>query len=266
MPDRAIKRQAHRIAGGVQGLRADHDAVEREAILFGIPAAELNSTEETEEQRRVNATTQRDAVFTIGREGEILLAKCAARTDLSRHLTLRRRPQANFAVALQGVGLEVDTPHEEEVAIKIADAVVVAVIGEVCVTDTLAFGRQQLDKREVARRIISHVGVWHRHTHLTPSITRLRGLRADVEAVESTCHRGWSDGHRFHERDRRHACGDRIASPVTGQTVLVRHPRGCERSLLLVIRSPLRREGDELGIDCRIADTDAYAIARERSN
>src|SRR6202044_2236353 len=42
--DGAVALDAHRVAGGVQGLAADHDRIEVELVLFGVPAAMADAT------------------------------------------------------------------------------------------------------------------------------------------------------------------------------------------------------------------------------
>ena len=144
--DDAVALQPHRVAGGVQGLRADHDRVEVEAVVDRVPAALVDAAEQAEQVQRVDAAAPGDAVLAVGGEGEVLLAHGPAGADLRRLLAEQAGPDAELALALQRGGLGVDAAGHHQVAVEALDGVVVEVEGEVRVLDALALGRQQLDQ------------------------------------------------------------------------------------------------------------------------
>ena len=63
---------AHRVAGRVQSLRADHDRVEVEVLLVRVPAAVVDPAEQAEQVERVDAAAPGDPVLAVGREGVVL--------------------------------------------------------------------------------------------------------------------------------------------------------------------------------------------------
>src|SRR5262249_15664176 len=65
---------AHRVAGGVQRLAADHDRVVVEPVLLRIPATVADAAEKPEQRQRVHITAPGDAMLAISRKGEILRA------------------------------------------------------------------------------------------------------------------------------------------------------------------------------------------------
>ena len=106
--DRAVALHAHRVAGRVQGLRADDDRVEAEVVLLGVPVAVVDAAEQAEQLERVEAAAPGDAVLAVGREDEVLRAQRAAGADLGGLLAEQLGPDAELAVALQGGRLGVD--------------------------------------------------------------------------------------------------------------------------------------------------------------
>ena len=136
--DDPVALHAHRVAGRVQGLRADHDRVEAEAVLGGVPVAVVDASEETEQLQRVQATTPGDAVLAVGREHEVLGAQRATGTDLGGLLAEQLGPDAELAVPLQRRGLGVDAADEHHVAVEAADLVGGEVAVELVVADPLA--------------------------------------------------------------------------------------------------------------------------------
>ena len=144
--DDAVALHAHGVAGGVQGLRADHDRVEREVAVVGVPAALVDAAEQAEQAQRVDVAAPGDAVLAVGREDEVLLAERAAGADLRGLLAEQLGPDAELAVPLERGGLGVDATGEHHVAVEALDRLVVEVAGEVGVLDPLALGGQQLDQ------------------------------------------------------------------------------------------------------------------------
>ena len=119
--DGAVALDAHRVAGGVQGLRADHDRVEAEVVLVRVPAALVDAAEQAEQRERVDAAAPGDAVLAVGREDEVLRRERAAGADLRGLLAEQLGPDAELAVALERGGLGVDAAGEHHVAVEAAD-------------------------------------------------------------------------------------------------------------------------------------------------
>ena len=118
--DDAVALHAHRVAGGVQGLRADDDRVEAEVVVRGVPAAVVDAAEQAEQLERVDAAAPGDAVLAVGREDEVLRAQRAAGADLRGLLAEQLGPDAELAVALQRGGLGVDAADQDHVAVEAA--------------------------------------------------------------------------------------------------------------------------------------------------
>ena len=116
--DVAVALDAHGVARGVQGLRADDDRVEVEVLLVGVPAAVVDAAEQAEQVERVDAAAPGDAVLAVGREGVVLGAQGATGADLRGLLAEQAGPQAELALALEGGGLGVDAADEDEVAVE----------------------------------------------------------------------------------------------------------------------------------------------------
>ena len=149
--DDAVALHAHGVAGGVQGLRADHDRVEAEVVLARVPAALVDAAEQAEQLERVDAAAPGDAVLAVGREDVVLRAQRAAGADLRGLLAEQLGPDAELAVALERGGLDVDAPGQDHVAEEAADCSAArrrqaVAEGEVGVLDALALGGQQLDE------------------------------------------------------------------------------------------------------------------------
>ena len=120
--DDAVALHAHRVAGGVQGLGADHDRVEAEVVLVGVPGALVDAAEQAEQVERVDAAAVGDAVLAVGREDVVLRAQRAAGADLRGLLAEQLGPDAELAVALERGGLGVDAPGQHHVAVEAAHA------------------------------------------------------------------------------------------------------------------------------------------------
>ena len=144
--DRAVALHAHRVAGRVQRLGADHDRVQVELVVERVPAALVDAAEQAEQVQRVDAAAPGDAVLAVGREGEVLVAQRAAGADLGGLLAEQAGPDAELALPLQGGGLGVDAPGHDQVAVEALDRLVVEVEGVVRVLDALALGGEQLDQ------------------------------------------------------------------------------------------------------------------------
>ena len=122
--DAAVALDAHRVAGGVQGLGADDDRVEVEVLLVRVPAAVVDAAEHAEQVDRVDAAAPGDAVLAVGGEGVVLRAQRAAGADLRGLLAEQAGPEAELALALQRGGLGVEAPDEDQVAVEPAQLLV----------------------------------------------------------------------------------------------------------------------------------------------
>ena len=141
---RAVLGDAHRVAGGVQRLRADDDRVEVEVVAVRVPAAVVHAAEHAEQVRRVDAPAPGDAVLAVGREDVVVVAQGPAGADLGGLLAEQRGPQAQLALALQGGGLGVEAAGQHHVPVQAAQLFGGQVDGVLRVLDPLALGRQQL--------------------------------------------------------------------------------------------------------------------------
>ena len=182
---RAVALHAHRVAGGVQGLGADHDRVEVEVELGRVPVAVVDAAEQAEQLQRVEAATPGDAVLAVGREDEVLGPQGPAGADLRGLLAEQLRPDAELTVPLQGGRLDVDPPDEHHVAVEAAELLGGEVHVELGVVDPLALGRQQLDQLGAAVFVLrpedlDEVGPEASvlMSHSTPSCRRKRGVSA----------------------------------------------------------------------------------------
>ena len=126
--DVAVHGHAHRVSGGVQGLRADDDRVRVEAVFLRVPTAVVLASEHAEESFRFDSASVGEAVFAIGGEDEVLGASRPAHPDLSCFLTEHRRPEAELSLALQGRTLSIDATHQDHVPVEAAQIL----IGEFC--------------------------------------------------------------------------------------------------------------------------------------
>jgi hypothetical protein len=141
----AVPLDSHRVPGGVQRLGADHDRVEVEVVLGGVPAAVADPAEQLEELHRVQSAAPGDAVLAVGGEGHVLGPERAPGTDLGGLLAEQGRPDAKFALALQGDRFGIDTPDENEVAVERLHLVGGQVQWVVRVLDPLPLRREELD-------------------------------------------------------------------------------------------------------------------------
>ncbi len=143
---RAVLGDAHRVTGGVQGLRADHDGVEVEVLLVRVPAAVVHAAEHAEQVERVHVPAPGDAVLAVGGEGVVAGAHGAARADLGGLLAEQGGPQTELALALERGRLGVEAPDEDEVAVEVAELFRGGGERVVRVLDPYPLGGQQLDE------------------------------------------------------------------------------------------------------------------------
>ena len=142
----AVALDAHRVAGGVQGLAADHDRVEVELVLLGVPAAVADPAEQLEQLDRVDAAAPGDAVLAVGREHHVRRGQRAAGADLGGFLAEQRGPEAELALALQGGRLGVDPADQNQIPVQRPDLGGGQVERVVGMLDPLALRGQQLDE------------------------------------------------------------------------------------------------------------------------
>ena len=140
----AVEGEAHRVAGGVQGLRAEHEGVDvRVAVLRvgRVPAAVREPAHHADDVDRVDAAGGRHDVFAVAREDVVLRARRAHRADLRGLLAEGGRPEGELALALQVGGLPVERAHGHHVAVERLEVAVGERVdqGEVA----LRFGRRR---------------------------------------------------------------------------------------------------------------------------
>jgi len=160
----------------VQGLRADDDRVELEALVVRVPAALVDPAEQPEQRHRVDALAVGDAVLAIGRESEVAIGERLARANLRGFLAEQAGPQAELALALQRGRFGVDPPDQHEVAVEAAVFVLGQIDRVVGVLDPFALRGQELDELRTLRRLDrlnSHV------CHSLSSHPRTRDRRSD---------------------------------------------------------------------------------------
>ena len=149
----------HRVAGRVQGLRADHDRVEVEIVLLRVPPAEADATVKLEEPLWVEAAAPGDAVLPVGGERHVGRLKRASRADLGGLLAKQRGPDAELSLALQGDGLGVHAAHQDHVPVHPREVDLVVFERIVRMFQALAFGREQLDEFGIlAGRVLNRCG------------------------------------------------------------------------------------------------------------
>ena len=149
--DGAVALDAHRVAGGVQGLGADHDRVQTELVLLGRPAAVADAAVQLEQLDRVDAAAPGHAVLAVGGEHHVVRAQRPAGPDLGGFLAEQRGPDAELALALQRDRHGVDGADQHQVPVHAPDVVGGQVQRVVGVVDPLTLRGEQLD--ELARLV-----------------------------------------------------------------------------------------------------------------
>ncbi len=115
-PHHGLPGDPHGIAGCVQDLGTHDDRVRLEAMPVRIPAAVGHPAEQAEDVQRVDSPAPGHRVLAIGREDHVVVAQPPRGAHLSRLLPAQTRPQAEFALALQGGRLLVESAHDHHVA------------------------------------------------------------------------------------------------------------------------------------------------------
>ncbi len=118
----AVALNAHRIADGVQGLRADDDLRRRGVDVVRVVGRVLLAPPCDDEVGGLGAAHMLDADLAVAREGEVVVAERAGRSDLHALLPLARRPQSELPLTLEGDAFGVDPSHEHHVAIELAES------------------------------------------------------------------------------------------------------------------------------------------------
>jgi hypothetical protein len=116
----AVHGHAHRVAGGVQRLRADHEGVEVEVVVRGVPATVADAPEHGEQGERIEFPAQGDRVVAVAGEHEVVVVQGAGRSDLGGLLAEQRGPQAQLPLPLERDPLAVDPPCAHHVPVETA--------------------------------------------------------------------------------------------------------------------------------------------------
>ncbi len=115
-----VELHAHRVAGGVQRLRADHERVDVEVVGLGrVPATVGESAEQLDDRDRVDAADARDRVLPVGREDRVLRAAREGGSDLRGLLAEARHPEAELALPLEVRRLDVEGARDDHVAVEV---------------------------------------------------------------------------------------------------------------------------------------------------
>src|SRR5690606_6063033 len=144
--DLAVELLPHGVAGGVQALVADDDRVGVEAGLLRVPAAVVGAAEDAEQFGGVDAPAPRHPVLPVAGEGHVLGFERAARPDLGGLLAQQGDPDAELALALQGVALPVEPADQHHVPVQAAKRLVAELYVEIGVLDPLSFGGEELNE------------------------------------------------------------------------------------------------------------------------
>ena len=141
--DEAIQLQSHGVAGGVKGLGADDDLVVAEPVEL-IPGPGVAPPKQGQDLLEGQTESEENGVFPIGGEDDVAGSEGVSGADLRGLLAEGRRPQAEFAVPLQGRGLGIEPPCQHHVPKVLGQVVVGSLEGELGVLDALPIGGQQL--------------------------------------------------------------------------------------------------------------------------
>ena len=125
---RLVPLDAHRIADGVQGLRADDDLLGGHPRLVRVPARERGAAPHPQQVQRGDAAQQGHAVLAVGREDEVVRAQRDGGAHLGGLLAQQRGPQGQLALTLQVRGLDVEAPDHGHLAVQRGEGVGVDVL------------------------------------------------------------------------------------------------------------------------------------------
>src|SRR5439155_3562435 len=124
----------------------EHDRVQAEVVVVGIPATQAHAAEHAQQRYRVDVAAPRHAVLAVRRESHVLNSKGPSGSYLGRFLAEAGRPQAELTLPLKRSRFAVEPSHERQVAIKRLDLVIGDLKREVGVIDSHTFRRQQLNQ------------------------------------------------------------------------------------------------------------------------
>jgi hypothetical protein len=136
----------------VQCLAADHDRVQVELVLFGVPAAVRDAAVQGQQLHRVDAAAPGHAVLAVGGEHHVAARQRAGRADLGGLLPEQRGPDAELALALQRDRLGVDPADDHQIPVHGPDVGRGKIERVIRMVDPLAFRREQLDEIVLIRR------------------------------------------------------------------------------------------------------------------
>jgi len=120
----SVEGETHRVSGGVQGLRPEHQGVDAGVAVLrvgGVPAAVRGAAHHLEDVDGIDAADPGDGVLAVRREQGVLRAGGARGSDLSRLLPAARRPQGELALALQVGRLRVDRADHDHVSVELLE-------------------------------------------------------------------------------------------------------------------------------------------------
>ena len=106
------------------------------------------SAEDSQQRFWCDTSAPCDTVFAVGGEDIVLWAQCASQSDLRGFLTQQWHPQAQLALALEGVAFGVNATDQHHVAVEAFEVVngeFVSVCVEIAVGYASSVGRQHLD-------------------------------------------------------------------------------------------------------------------------
>src|ERR671913_64290 len=113
------------VADGVQGLGADGDRVKGQLVALGVPAGQVGPAVEAEDRQHLHAGPDvDDAVLAVGGEHKVVRPERPGAADLGRLLAKAGRPDAELALTLKVVALDVDAPHHHQLAVQVAEVLV----------------------------------------------------------------------------------------------------------------------------------------------
>jgi hypothetical protein len=97
-------------------------------VALGVPAGQGGPAEQPEDRQHLHAGPDVDhAVLAVGGEHEVVRPQGPGAADLGRLLAQAGRPDAELALALEVVALDVDATDDHELAVQVTELVVAEV-------------------------------------------------------------------------------------------------------------------------------------------
>jgi hypothetical protein len=115
---------SHGVPGGVQRLRADDDLRDGHVDRVRVPAAGGSAAPDTQDVRQVHPAAVGHAVLAVAGKNKVVIPQGPHGSHLRGLLAQERRPEAQFALALQRGGLFVDPPDHHQVLVERAQLLV----------------------------------------------------------------------------------------------------------------------------------------------